>query len=102
MSDNENEKSGSSKALSIVAYITWIGFIVSMVAGDWKGDDTLRRNCNQALVLNLFSLLDIIPVVGWVWAIFVFVLWIIAIVGACGSDGFKAVPLLGKIELIKG
>lgn len=113
MSDEENEQdektptvhvesNGSSKGLAIVSYITWIGFIVALIAGDWKNDELLKKNINQSLVLNLFALLDFIPVIGWIWAIVVCVLWIMALVGACGKDGFKEVPLLGKIKILKG
>lgn len=91
----------SNKGLSIVAYITWIGFIIALVAGDWHNDDTYRRNVNQALVLNLFALLSIIPIAGLVWGVIIFVLWIMAVIGACGSNGFRAVPILGGIEIIK-
>lgn len=103
MSESDSKQgSGKTKTLSIVSYITWIGFLVAVIAGDLKTDDILRRNVNQALVLNLASLLCFIPHVGGILSLVITVFLIMAIVGACGKDGFKPVPLLGKIVIIKG
>ncbi len=89
----------SPKTAGIVAYITWIGFIIAVLAGD-KNDPYVKFHLNQALVLNLFAFLSWIPLIGSIWAIFIFVLWIIALVGACSGET-KQVPLLGDIHILK-
>lgn len=50
----------TQKGMGIVAYIGWIGFIIAICAGD-KNDPYLKFHLNQSLVLNLFSLLGMIP-----------------------------------------
>ncbi|MGN1136435.1 MAG: hypothetical protein ACI4SF_09475 [Oscillospiraceae bacterium] len=91
------------KTTGIIAYLTWIGFIIAIVAGDKDG---AKFHINQALVLNLFALiggLTWIPIVGFlagIWSLFVFVCWVIAFIGAL-NDEEKEVPLLGKIKLLK-
>lgn len=86
-----------AKTTGIVAYITWIGLLIAFCAGDKEG---AKFHLNQALVILLFSLLTAIPVVGWIWSIFMFVCWIIGFIGACQGQE-KAIPLLGKIKIIK-
>ena len=47
-----------AKTTGIVAYLTWIGFIIAICAGDKDG---AIFHVNQALVIMLFSLLAVIP-----------------------------------------
>ncbi len=85
------------KTTSIVAYLTWIGLLIAILAGDKEG---AKFHVNQALVIWLFSLLSIIPCIGWIWAIFMFVCWIIGLIAAINQEE-KEVPLIGKIRILK-
>ncbi|MCI5945505.1 MAG: hypothetical protein MRZ39_01205 [Oscillospiraceae bacterium] len=91
------------KTTDIVAYLTWIGFIIALVAGDKENS---KFHLNQALVLNLFALIGSfswIPIIGiltGIWSLFVFVCWIIGFVAAINGEE-KEVPLLGKIKILK-
>jgi len=85
------------KTTSIVAYLTWIGLIIALCAGDKEG---AKFHINQALVIFLFSLLSIIPCVGMIWAIFMVVCWIMGLIAAINQEE-KRVPLIGNINLIK-
>lgn len=86
-----------TKTTSWVAYITWIGLIIAFCAGDKEG---AKFHLNQALVIALFSLLGCIPVVGWIWSIFMFVCWVIGLVAAINQEE-KRIPLLGGIQILK-
>jgi len=86
-----------AKTTSIVAYLTWIGLLVAFLAGDKEG---AKFHLNQALVIALFALLSIIPCVGWIWAIFIVVCWIMGFIAAINQEE-KEVPLIGKIKIIK-
>lgn len=86
-----------AKTTSIVAYLTWIGLIIAVCAGDKEG---AKFHVNQALVILLFSLLGIIPCIGWIWAIFMLVCWIMGLIAAINQEE-KEVPLIGKIRLLK-
>lgn len=85
------------KATGIVAYLTWIGFLVALLAGDKEG---AKFHLNQALVIMLFSLLSIIPCIGWMWGIFMIVCWFIGFIAAINEEE-KEVPLIGSIKLLK-
>ena len=86
-----------TKTTSIVAYLTWIGLLLAILAGDKEG---AKFHINQALVILLFSLLSIIPCLGWIWGIFMVVCWSMGLIAAINQEE-KEVPLIGKIRLLK-
>ena len=86
-----------AKTTSIVAYLTWVGLIIAICAGDKEG---AKFHINQALVILLFGLLSLIPSIGWVWGIFMLVCWILGLIAAINQEE-KEVPLIGKIRLLK-
>jgi len=96
---NQNQSSSgsiSTKATGVLAYITWIGFLIAYFAGDRQG---ARFHLNQGLVVNLFGLLSAVPLVGRIWSIFILICAIIGIINA--SNGVnKEVPLIGGIRLL--
>ena len=85
------------KTTGIVAYLTWIGWLIALLAGDKEG---AKYHINQALVILLFSLLSIIPCIGWIWGIFMIVCWFIGFIAAINEEE-KSIPLLGNIKIIK-
>jgi len=85
------------KVTGIVGYIGWIGWIIAYLAGDKEG---AKFHLNQALVLNIASLLSVIPLLGWVVSILVLVFWIMGIVAAIKEEE-KELPLIGGIKILK-
>ncbi|MEG0779618.1 MAG: hypothetical protein RRY95_06010 [Oscillospiraceae bacterium] len=85
------------RATGIVAYLTWIGLLIALLVGDREG---AKFHLNQALVLWIAGLFAVIPCVGWIWGIFVFVCVVIGIIGAI-NDEERAVPFLGQFQLLK-
>ncbi len=85
------------KVTGIVAYLSWIGLIIAYCAGDKEG---AKFHLNQALVICLFSLGSIIPFIGWIWAIFMVVCWVMGLIYAI-QEQEKEVPVIGKIRIIK-
>lgn len=90
-----------AKTTGIIAYFTWIGWIVALCAGDKEG---AKFHINQALVINLFGLgaavLGWIPIIGWLYDLFIFVCWVMGLIFACQGEE-KEVPLIGKIRILK-
>jgi len=85
------------KVTGIVAYLTWIGLIIALVAGDKEG---AKFHINQALVIALFAFLIWIPFIGWIAGIFVFFCWVMGLIYAIQEEE-KEVPLIGKIKILK-
>lgn len=71
--------------------------MIAFVAGDKEG---AKFHLNQALVILLFSLLSVIPCIGWLWGIFMIVCWVMGLIAAINEEE-KPVPLLGDIKLLK-
>lgn len=96
---NQNQSSSgsiSTKATGVLAYITWIGFLIAYFAGDRQG---ARFHLNQGLVVNLFGLLSAVPLVGKIWSVFILICAIIGIINASNGEN-KEVPLIGGIRLL--
>lgn len=87
----------NTKTTSIVAYITVIGLIIAICAGDREG---AKFHLNQALVIWLFGLLSVIPCIGQIWAVFILVCWIMGLIAAVNQEE-KPVPLIGQIKILK-
>ena len=95
----------NKKTTGIVAYITWIGWIIAFFAGDKEG---AKFHLNQALVIFLAGIVCSIiaritivgAIIGGIASIVVFIFWIMGLVAACKEEE-KEVPLLGKIKLLK-
>lgn len=86
-----------ARATGVLAYITWVGWLIAFCIGD---REKAKFHLNQSLVLLLFSLLSVIPCIGWLWAIFIFVCWVIALLGAINGEE-KEVPLIGHFRILK-
>ncbi len=101
------------KATDIVAYITPIGWIIAMCAGDREGS---KFQLNQTLALWIAEIIlgvisRICGYLGWIVAatgglvagvgsIFCFVCWIIGLVGACQGEE-KPMPLFSSIKILQ-
>ena len=92
------------KTTGILAYITWIGWLIAFLAGDKEG---AKFHLNQALVVNLASIvcgiLGYIPVVnlvGGILGIVVFVFWVMGLIAAIREEE-KPLPVIGNIRIIQ-
>ena len=96
------------KATGVVAYLSWIGFLVAYLAGDREG---AKFHINQGAVLAIINVAVsvisgvsfLIPFGGYIigavnvaWLIFT----VMGIVGAL-NDEEKPLPLIGGIIIIK-
>lgn len=93
---NSSNGSISTKATGVLAYLTWIGFLIAYFAGDRNG---AKFHLNQGLVLNLFGLLTAVPLVGKIWSIFIFVCMVLGVINASQGQE-KELPLIGSIRLL--
>ena len=97
----------NNKTLSIISYITLIGWLVAYFAGKDKADSLLKYHLRQSLGLAIVNILfsvalqivsSIIPALGFLGLIgFVFIiLWIIGIINAANGVE-KPLPIIGKM-----
>jgi len=95
----------SKQTTDIVAYLTWVGLIIALVAGDRESS---RFHLNQSLVIWLAATLISVaarwlPLFGWlvgmVGGLFCALCWFIGIINAIQGIE-KEVPLLGQIKIL--
>ena len=96
-----------NKTLSILSYITIIGWVVAYFSGTDKADVLLKYHLRQSLGLAIVSIVfniaftiiaSIIPslsFIGLVGYAFI-ILWIMGIINAA-NGALKPVPLIGKM-----
>ena len=92
------------KLTGILAYISFVGWIIAYLAGDKEG---AKFHLNQALVLWLASValfvIGIIPILGslirFVGGIVIFAFWVLGLVAAIKEEE-KPLPLIGEIQIL--
>lgn len=98
-----NTTISEGKTTAIIAYITIIGLIIAFVMNNEKKNSFASYHIRQSLGLALtalaFSMIGIIPILGWIISFFGFFfvlgLWIIGLLNVLNSKE-KPLPLLGK------
>lgn len=77
-----------------VAMIHWIAGIIFISME--KESKFVKFYAWQSLILGLSALLCAIPFLGWLYSVFVLIMWIICLINAFGGKIYK-VPVIGKI-----
>lgn len=90
------------KTKSIVAHLTFIGWIIALVTNQTdKGPNTsfyLRQNLGLWLIAIAGSVLGMltINIIGTIISIAIFVLWVLSLIGALNGEQ-KSSPVLGDM-----
>ena len=81
---------------SIVAHITFIGWIVALIVNNSQKDELTSFFIRQTLGIHLiFAVGSLIPRLNFIFWIVAFVLWIISLISAINQER-KEVPGLGS------
>lgn len=99
--DNNNDPSmnndvyGTTKIVAIVGYVTLIGWLVAIVLHDKHKSSFTTFHLRQSLGLIITgALLALVPLIGWLMNVAVFLAWLYAIYHAVQGRQEK-VPALG-------
>lgn len=94
-----------NKVLSIVSYVSILGWLIAYLVGKEKADDLLKYHLNQSLAINLIAIvfqivLAIVVVIVpslYFLAYIGYAIWIIAIIGIINAAKMelKPLPLIG-------
>jgi uncharacterized membrane protein len=84
------------KTVAILAYITLIGFIAAIVINSNKKTQLGAYHLRQMLGLFVTGIVCIIPLLGILIFLFLFVLWIMGLISAVKGE-MKPVPVLGAM-----
>lgn len=91
------------KTIAIIAYITIIGLIIAFIMNNDKKNSFASYHIRQCVGLALtglaLSVINVIPILGWIVSlfggIFMFILWVMGLISAISGEE-KPVPLLGE------
>lgn len=97
----------NNKTLSIVSYITLIGWLIAYFNGKEKADSLLKYHLRQALGLAIVSIIfnvvltivaTVVPALSFlgIAGLVIVVLWIMGIINAA-NGAEKPTPLVGKM-----
>ena len=95
------------KTIAVIAYITWIGWLVAFLKRD-KGNAFCTRHINQALTLNLAGIVanwmvsrgGLLSAAGSILDLGILILAILGIVRAA-QESAEPLPVIGEIEIIR-
>ncbi|MFT5167006.1 MAG: putative membrane protein [Saprospiraceae bacterium] len=101
--NNMENKSNNPIVVSVIAYITLIGWLISAFILNKPKQPLCNFHIRQALGINLLFIVSgfvsIIPVLGWIAGavgyILAIVLWVIGLIAAIQGEQ-KEVPVLGQ------
>ena len=95
-----NTKSDGNDALAVVAYFTWIGWLIAFLLSKDSDNELVKFHLNQSLVLLIFGLLSMIPKIGWIINIVVFIFFVIGVINAAKKE-CNPLPIIGDINILK-
>jgi len=99
--------SSNGQMLAVVSYLTLIGWIIAFVMYQNDKSELAIYHIRQSLGILIIGIIGWIvfwiPILGWLAAIFLFVMWLMGIIYAAQGE-MKPVPLLGKFfqDIFKG
>ena len=83
------------KTKAIIAHITYVGWIISLVINMNERDEIASFYIRQLLGIYLFSIvvsfIPVINIIGWIAAL---VFWILSLIGAVNGE-MKETPVVG-------
>lgn len=90
------------KTIAIIAYITIFGLLIAFVMNNDKKNPFAAYHLRQSLGLGVtglaLSVINVIPILGWLisilGSIFLIILWVMGLVSALNGQE-KPVPVLG-------
>ena len=84
------------KTVAILSYITIFGFIAAIFLHTKNKTQLGTFHLRQCLGLIICLLPSFIPILGWIWGIFVIVMWIMGLIAAVNGQ-MKPVPVMGGL-----
>ena len=99
--------SSNAQLIAIVSYLSLIGWIIAFVLYQNDKSELAIYHLRQSLGINILGVIGWvvfwIPILGWLAAIFLFVLWIMGLIYAAQGEA-KPVPLIGNFiqDIFKG
>lgn len=91
-----------AKTKAIVAHLTLVGWVIALVINMNQKEEYasyyIRQNLGLMLIMIILSILQVIPILGWIVAwigyVIVFIFWLMSLIWSVSGE-MKPVPWLG-------
>ena len=99
--------SSNAQLIAVLSYITIIGWIIAFILYQNDKSELAIYHLRQSLGIVILSIVGWvvfwIPILGWLAAIFLFVLWLMGLIYAAQGEA-RPVPVLGNFfqDIFKG
>jgi uncharacterized membrane protein len=88
------DHTGEEKFFAVLSYLS-ILFLIPLLTK--KDNRWIHHHAKQGFVLFLAGFLVWIPLLGWIWGLFLFICWIIVLVKVLTGEAYWKIPLLGDL-----
>jgi len=81
-------------AAGLAVLLGWIGGLVFFLIE--KDSKYVKFYAFQSIIVGLCFILSPIPIIGWIWGLFILVMWVMTLINAFSGKIFK-VPVIGNL-----
>ena len=89
------EYSGEERFFALLSYLS-ILFLIPLLLK--KDVNWVHRHAKQGFIMFLGGLLVWIPLIGWIWGAYLFIVWIVVIIKVLVGAPFWKIPIIGNIS----
>ena len=107
MEQQNQPASSNAQLIAVISYLTFIGWIIAFVLYQNDKSEFAIYHIRQSLGIVILGVVGWvifwIPILGWLCAIFLFVMWLMGLIYAAQGEA-KPVPVLGNFfqDIFKG
>lgn len=99
--------SQNAQLIAIISYLSFVGWIIAFIIYQNDKSELAIFHLRQSLGILITAMVGVfifwIPIIGWLCAIFMFVIWLMGLIYAAQGE-MRTVPVLGDLyqNLFKG
>lgn len=86
------------KTVAIVSYLGLLGWIIALVIHQNNKTQLGAYHLRQMLGMMIAGVLCVIPILGWIWGVFLLVAWILGLISAIQGQQKPLILIGGLFE----
>ncbi len=94
MAKHDSAHSGGDRLLALLSYLS-IFFLIPLLLGD--KNSWVHKHGKQGFIFFLGTLLVWIPLLGWIWGLYLIVMWVVVIIKVLAGAPYWNIPIIGDI-----
>jgi uncharacterized membrane protein len=94
MAKQDSSHPGGDRLLALLSYLS-ILFLIPMLLKD--KNSWIHKHGKQGFIFFLGTLLVWIPLLGWIWGLYLIVVWVIVVIKVLAGTPYWKIPIVGDI-----